>query len=245
MDNVTLEITVTSAENLKNARRFGRLMRTYASVWTDPNTQNCTRVDREGGRYPTWNEKLQMPVSQKYIQQKGSALIIQIYCKTVLGKKQVGWTKMPYSDVLEGYGKLDSVRFLSYRLRRPNGKPRGTVNFSLRFSQKIDQFLRISTPRADLLQFPDFSSKSKSHPNSSVNYPNWQRHDRQRNAAPSTSYAIGIPLSLVPQPQFPYMQQRGDYAPSVYAISLHRRSLNNRAHPISAGVNSMDSTSKH
>ncbi|GLJ55917.1 hypothetical protein SUGI_1200570 [Cryptomeria japonica] len=166
MDQVALEIVIISAYDLKSLTNFGRPMRTYANVWSDCTTQNSTRVDRHGGRYPTWNDKFQMTVSKGFLKQKGSSLLVQIYCKTMLGKKRVGSTRMPYSDILEGYTPPDSIHFLSYRIRCPNGSPQGTLDLSIRFLDKIDPCLHSSRPQAEI-KFPSFPSKSKKNASSS------------------------------------------------------------------------------
>lgn len=177
MDKVSLEVVIISAHDLKCVTSFGRPMRTYAVVWSDSTTQNSTRTDRKGGRYPTWNDKFQTTVNKGFLQQKGSALLVKIYCKTMMGKKRVGSARMPYSDILEGYTPPDSMHFVSYRIRRPNGRPRGTLDLSVRFLDKMDPSIHNSRPQFQM-KFPSFPSRQRTQASSS-----------------SQGYAIGAPLS--------------------------------------------------
>ncbi|GLJ55924.1 hypothetical protein SUGI_1200660 [Cryptomeria japonica] len=183
MDKVAFEIEIISAQDLKCVTSFGRPMRTYSVVWSDSTAQKCTRIDREGGSYPTWNDKFQMTVTKGFLKQKGSAALVQIYCKTMTGNKRVGSARMPYSDILEGFTKPESIHFLSYRIRTPNGRPRGYLDLSVRFLEKIDPRLYNSTPQFQM-KFPAFPSKPIIPASSSG----------QGNRRPQNGYSIGIPL---------------------------------------------------
>jgi len=138
----TLEITVISAVNLENVRRFGRRMCTYVVVGTDTSsTYKSTRIDTKGGSYPTWNHNLQLELGLSeriLIHRKASASVTtHVYCKTPFGKKLVGWTKVPFSDIVEGYSDPHSLHFLSYRLKTSQGKPQaGIINLSVRLLTK-------------------------------------------------------------------------------------------------------------
>ncbi|KAH9317185.1 hypothetical protein KI387_018954, partial [Taxus chinensis] len=175
---VELEIVVISGHDLKGVANLGRAMRTYARVWSDPSTQNSTRVDSHGGKYPNWNHKFHMPVCKRFLHKKGSTLLIQLYCKTMFGKKIIGSARMPYSDILEGYTSPDSIHFLSYRIRRQNGRPRGTIDFSVRFLEKINE-AKWKPPQSEKKypRFPSIIQASTSHGSNNL------------------GYAIGIPVS--------------------------------------------------
>lgn len=193
MDNVAFEIVIISAHDLKSVTNFGRAMRTYANVWSDSTTRSSTRVDRHGGSYPTWNDKFHMRVSKRFLQQKGSTLLIQIYSKTLLGKKRVGSAGVPYADILEGFSKPDSIQFLSYRIRSRNGRPRGTLDLSLRFLEKIDPSLRPSRPQSEI-KFPSFPSRSRINASSNGDC-NWPPLQRAANNRAINGCTIGIPVS--------------------------------------------------
>ncbi|KAH9317184.1 hypothetical protein KI387_018953, partial [Taxus chinensis] len=185
-DKVELEIVVLSGHDLKGVANFGRAMRTYARVWSDPSTQNSTRVDSQGGKYPNWNHKFHMPVCKRFLHKKGSTLLIQLYCKTMFGKKIIGSARMPYSDILEGYTSPDSIHFLSYRIRRPNGRPRGTIDFSVRFLVKNEPW----KPPQSEKKYPSFPYESKI--------------EEGRRSYGNKGYAVGIPVS-----QSAYTHPRG------------------------------------
>ncbi|GLJ55923.1 hypothetical protein SUGI_1200650 [Cryptomeria japonica] len=178
MDKVAFEIEIISSQDLKCMTSFGRPMRTYSVVWSDSTAQKCTRIDRgeRGGSCWKW--------IKGFLSQKGSAVLIQIYCKTMTGKKRVGSARMPYSDILEGFSKPESSHFLSNRIRTPNGRPRGYLDLSVRFLEKIDPRLCNSTAQFQK-KFPGFPSKPIIPASSS----------RQGNRRPHNGHAIGIPLS--------------------------------------------------
>lgn len=183
-------------------------MRTFAVVWSDSATQNSTGLDREGGTYPTWNQKFHTSVSNHFLRQKSSNIVIEIFCKTMMGNKPLGCARIPYSDILEGYGSPDSLHFLSYRITRPNGRRWGTVDLSVRFLEKINSSVRISKAETNI---PGFSTKSRVNPSSGY-------HQGQQNYGISEANgqcAIGIPLSSL-QPSHFLPQQIYGSTPSSH-----------------------------
>ncbi|KAF2311166.1 hypothetical protein GH714_019780 [Hevea brasiliensis] len=64
----TLEITVLSCEDLRIDRRLVK-KNTYVMVRTDPLNYRTTKMDTEGGAYPSWNQKLtiDMPLHERFI----------------------------------------------------------------------------------------------------------------------------------------------------------------------------------
>ncbi|GLJ55925.1 hypothetical protein SUGI_1200670 [Cryptomeria japonica] len=186
MNTRTLEITVISADDLENVRRLGRRMHTYAVVSTDDVCSQCasTHIDEEGGCDPVWNDKLQLSLS------KGLpiALNIQIFCKTRYGKRSVGWSRVPLSEILNGFGPPHGLHCLSYRLKTRNGRPHGTVNFSLRFLQHIN-------PPEFFINSP-ISTRLSQQGGVSIGYPSSSPFGNAK-----ANHLYPIPLSVYPPPQ--------------------------------------------
>ncbi|GLJ55931.1 hypothetical protein SUGI_1200730 [Cryptomeria japonica] len=203
MDTRILEITGISADDLENVRRLGRRMRTYALVCADNDFSHpaFTHVDAQGGCDPVWNDKLQLSLS------KGSpiALNIQIFCKTKYGKRSVGWSRVPLSEILNGFGPPHGLHCLSYRLKTGKGRPHGTIHFSLRFLQHVNppQFFINSPISTRLPQHGSYENASRieqqNTPGStslsgvSMGYPSSTPFANANNLYP-------IPLSVYPPP---------------------------------------------
>ncbi|XP_058106345.1 BON1-associated protein 1-like [Magnolia sinica] len=121
-----LEITVISAESL---RISNHLIKKNAFVTVQTDTCKCvsTSVDRDGGGYPTWNEKLELPLPGS-----DRSIHVKVQCKTSSrSSKMVGTVNIPMSDIVDGYLPAHHLHFLSYRLRQ-DGERNGIINLSIK-----------------------------------------------------------------------------------------------------------------
>ncbi|XP_043707999.1 BON1-associated protein 2-like [Telopea speciosissima] len=124
----SLEVTIISAEGL---RLDGRSVKknTFVIVRTDSDNQRLTSMDKEGGSYPSWNEKLEPPLP---LPNSVQLITVEVQCNTFSGVKTVGTSKIPISDFIGDYTPPQYLHFLSYRLRDRNGERNGIINFSVR-----------------------------------------------------------------------------------------------------------------
>ncbi|XP_061340188.1 BON1-associated protein 2-like [Gastrolobium bilobum] len=124
----TVEITILKAENLQVNKRFIR-GNAFVTVQTDACSDvSTTKVDSEGGSYPSWNEKviINVPLHASFI-------IVEVKCKTSsTGSNSVGMAKIPVSDFIGGYVPENQVHFLSYRLWDSKCRRNGVINVSVR-----------------------------------------------------------------------------------------------------------------
>ncbi|XP_027337789.1 BON1-associated protein 2 [Abrus precatorius] len=124
----TVEITVLSAENLQMNKRSVR-GNTFVTVQSDASVEmGTTKVDSEGGSYPSWNEKIVMdvPLHARFI-------TAEVKCKTSsTGSNSVGITRIPVSDFLGGFVPENHLHFLSYRLWDSKVRRNGVINISVR-----------------------------------------------------------------------------------------------------------------
>lgn len=124
----TVEITILSAENLQMNKKPIR-GNTFVRVQSDASSDtSATKVDSEGGSYPSWNEKLVMdaPLHARFI-------TVEVKCKTSsTGSKSVGVARIPVSDFVGGYVPENQLHFLSYRLWDGKVRRNGVVNVSVR-----------------------------------------------------------------------------------------------------------------
>ncbi|KAG8381294.1 hypothetical protein BUALT_Bualt06G0107500 [Buddleja alternifolia] len=92
-----VEVTVTSAKDLKNVNwRHGKL-KPYAVVWIDPKSKCTTRADEEGDTSPFWNHKLIIPFNSPI---EDSTLYIDVVHVDAADetKPLIGSAKLPLSD---------------------------------------------------------------------------------------------------------------------------------------------------
>ncbi|GMI99040.1 BON ASSOCIATION PROTEIN 1-LIKE, BON association protein 2 [Hibiscus trionum] len=130
----TLEITILSAEDLRIDNRPVK-KNAFVVVSIDAFNSKTTKIDREGGSYPSWNDKLvmEMPVQTRFI-------TLQVkYCKgsSSGGEKVVGVARIPVTDFVGGYSPETCLQHLSYRLRDPKGLKNGIINVCLRLKESL------------------------------------------------------------------------------------------------------------
>ncbi|XP_021631184.1 BON1-associated protein 2 [Manihot esculenta] len=122
----TLEITLLSCEDLRIHRKWVK-KNTYVMVRTDHLNYCTSKLDTEGGAYPSWNQKLtlDMPVHEPFI-------TLEVHCKTASGDRTIGTARMSSTDFMGGYLPLNYLNFLSYRLRDAKGERNGIINVSVK-----------------------------------------------------------------------------------------------------------------
>ncbi|KAG8381283.1 hypothetical protein BUALT_Bualt06G0106400 [Buddleja alternifolia] len=120
-----VEVTITSAKDLKNVNwRHGKL-KPYAVVWVDPKSKCSTRADEEGDTSPFWNDKLIIPFDSPI---EDSTLHIDIVHVDAADdtKPLIGSAKLHLSDVVNDVG-LGGAAEKKLDLKRPSGRPQGKV----------------------------------------------------------------------------------------------------------------------
>ncbi|GAB2221994.1 hypothetical protein Droror1_Dr00013191 [Drosera rotundifolia] len=128
-----LEVTITSAKDLKNVNWRHGPIRPYVVIWVDPARKLTTRVDEEGDAFPQWDQTLIVPLNAPPSDSTLYIDVVQAGAKDDV-KPLIGSARLPLRDVLDdprgGVRKLD--------LRRPSGRPHGkiTVEATLRGSNR-------------------------------------------------------------------------------------------------------------
>ncbi|KAJ8752908.1 hypothetical protein K2173_008643 [Erythroxylum novogranatense] len=123
-----LEITVSSAKDLKNVNwRYGPL-RPYAVLWVDRSSKCSTRVDDNGDTSPVWNDTVVIPLPPGPVEDQTLYIdIVHVRSDSEEDTKPlIGSAKLKLRDVIEeaGYGE----RLLrSLHLKRPSGRPHGKL----------------------------------------------------------------------------------------------------------------------
>ncbi|CAI9282483.1 unnamed protein product [Lactuca saligna] len=120
-----LEVTVTSAKNLKNVNWRHGSLKPYVVLWVDPSNKCSTHVDQEGDEAPFWDQKLTLPLHDQI---EDSTLYIDIvHANAEEGTKPlVGSAKLKLKDVIEQVG-IGEAFADSLKVKRPSGRPHGKV----------------------------------------------------------------------------------------------------------------------
>eukprot|EP01018_Ginkgo_biloba_P034334 Gb_40950 [translate_table: standard] len=131
---VDVEITISSARDLKNVNWREGDLRPYAVAWIDPEYKVSTKVDEEGDTSPSWNEKLTIPVNKPL---EDAELTIEIVHQkpSELTKPLVGTARIPLAEVLDEVG-FDEKLERTLKLRRPSGRPQGKLDVAIRLREK-------------------------------------------------------------------------------------------------------------
>ncbi|GAB4826330.1 hypothetical protein Ancab_009196 [Ancistrocladus abbreviatus] len=121
-----VEVTITSAKDLKNVNWRHGPLKPYAVVWVDPARKVSTRVDEEGDTSPYWDQTLRIPL---YAPIEDSTLYIDIVHANAAEdtKPLIGSAWIPLRDVVDEAGIGGRVT-RNLQLKRPSGRPHGKVN---------------------------------------------------------------------------------------------------------------------
>ncbi|PKI41405.1 hypothetical protein CRG98_038177 [Punica granatum] len=183
--SLTVDITVVSAEGLKNpsslSALFSKRLKTFVTLALpiEPSSQRCqamwspvhqTRTaNSQRGENPAWGETFRVSIADSTFSSgfSSSAVLLQVYMeRLVSGRTLLGWCHIPVADIR--WPPTGSVRFLSYRLRASDGtRSQGIVNLAVRLPGSFDQ-------APTRTQYPSIISQARP--------------------------AIGIPLSMLPSP---------------------------------------------
>ncbi|KAL0403161.1 UNVERIFIED_CONTAM: hypothetical protein Sradi_1956900 [Sesamum radiatum] len=124
-----LEVTIISAEDLKNVNwRHGKL-KPYAVVWLDPSKKSSTRADEEGDASPYWNDKLVIPFNS--LIDDSTLYVDVVHANAAEGTKPlIGSAKLALRDIAEDVG-LGNVAERKLDLKRPSGRPQGKLQIKV------------------------------------------------------------------------------------------------------------------
>ncbi|TKY54140.1 xyloglucan glycosyltransferase 12 [Spatholobus suberectus] len=137
MEHRTLELNLASAKDLKDVNLFSK-MDVYAVVSLSGNQKIKTPVDRNGGTNPTWNFPMKFAIDELLARQNRLTLEIKLRCeRSLAADKDVGQVHVPLRELLDQTGDGKSFQHVSYQVRKPSGKPKGALNFSYKFEEKL------------------------------------------------------------------------------------------------------------
>ncbi|KAF8027763.1 hypothetical protein BT93_E0630 [Corymbia citriodora subsp. variegata] len=121
-----LEVTVTSAKDLKNVNWRHGPTRPYAVLWVDPNNKCTTRVDNEGDTSPIWDQTLVIPLPPGPIEDATLYIDVVHAGSEEDTKPLIGSARLKLRDVLDEAGFGETLK-RGLQLKRPSGRPHGKV----------------------------------------------------------------------------------------------------------------------
>ncbi|KAL8200893.1 hypothetical protein R6Q57_012232 [Mikania cordata] len=162
-----MEITIISAQGLKNSSIFSHNIRPFITLTTTPPPSSSghrshvyeTTVDREGGVNPTWGDKFDLSkvIDAGFFHRNNSYIYLQLYTSRIwLGPRFLGWCGIPAADITDGFSPAVTARQLSYRLRKKDGsRGHGVVNVLVKVESSVFQALRRVDP--DVRRLPEMN----------------------------------------------------------------------------------------
>ncbi len=152
MEQRTIELTVVSAQDLKNVRMFGRKMSPYAVAWIYPNMKVATHMASNGGENPTWNSTLKLVCEERLVEQGNLVITVDLYNHGSLSNKSIGSVTVPLPaesntsgdkpDDFQNSSKNQTQqqsrpKVMSLQVRRPSGHVQGTLNVAVRLGEVV------------------------------------------------------------------------------------------------------------
>ncbi|KAI4369395.1 hypothetical protein MLD38_017837 [Melastoma candidum] len=136
MEFRTLDVTLISAKDLKDVNTFSRMdVYAIATLNNDPRTSHKSPVDKDSGPSPRWNFPVKFSLDEPSLQAGRLYLSVRLVSDRKLGDKHIGEVTIPVKELLDTSDK-SGPRTVSYAVRLPSGKSKGTLEFSYAFGEK-------------------------------------------------------------------------------------------------------------
>ncbi|CAI9092270.1 OLC1v1027466C1 [Oldenlandia corymbosa var. corymbosa] len=208
-----VEITITSAKDLKNVNWRHGPVKPYAVVWVDPKAKCSTRVDEEGDTNPLWNETLLIPFDSPI---EDSTLHVDVVHANAAEdtKPLIGSARLRLRDVVDEAG-LGRPVDRKLELKRPSGRPHGKLE--VRVNVREPRYRAPDPYYAPPYGVPPPGSRDYPAPPQPYGSP-YGGYGESAYAAPPTGYPYGAPPPPQPYGQPSYGQPAyGSYGqPAVY-----------------------------
>ncbi|KAI5069701.1 hypothetical protein GOP47_0016002 [Adiantum capillus-veneris] len=191
---VDVEITISSARDLKNVNwKHGDLC-AYAVAWIEDGgaepTKMNTEVDASGDTDPSWGNKFTLCATKEKLED--AHLILEVYHEEVI----VGSASLPLLDVVDT-GGYDSAQDYTVKLKRPSGRPHGKLELAICLRERRGVY---GAPPPGASPYGQNADPGYNHPYATQRY---------AQPYPAQSYPYGGPPPYGAPPQ-PY----GSYAPA-------------------------------
>ncbi|CDY66029.1 BnaA06g37790D [Brassica napus] len=143
-----LDLTIISAEDLKDIQLIGKQdLYAVVSINRDARTKQKTKVDKDCGTKPKWRHQIKLTVDDAAANENRLTLVIEIVAdRPIAGDKPVGEVSVPVKELLDQ--NEEEEKTVTYAVRLPNGKTKGSLKFSFKFGEKYTFGGASSAPHA-------------------------------------------------------------------------------------------------
>ncbi|OWM79552.1 protein SRC2 [Punica granatum] len=126
-----VEVTISSAKDLKNVNWRHGPIRPYVVLWVDPNSKCSTRADEEGDTCPFWDEILVLPVpTGERLEDAVLSIDVAHAGSEEDTKPLIGSARLKLKEVLDDAGIGERLT-RSLQLKRPSGRPQGKIDVTV------------------------------------------------------------------------------------------------------------------
>lgn len=125
-----VEVTISSAKEIKNVNWRNGPNKPYAVVWVDPRYKSSTRVDEEGDTCPSWNETFVIPLPPDNNDDNKLYIDIVHAGREENTKPLIGSAHLSLRDVIDDVG-LGVPLVKTLKLKRPSGRPHGKLDVTV------------------------------------------------------------------------------------------------------------------
>ncbi|CAN8294865.1 unnamed protein product [Cochlearia groenlandica] len=133
-----LDLTILSAKDLKDIQLIGKQdLYAVVSINGDASTKQKTKVDKDCGTKPKWKHQMKLTVDDSAARENRLTLVIEIVAdRPIAGDKPVGEVSVPLKELLDQNKSDGDEKSVTYAVRLPNGKTKGSLKFSFKFGEK-------------------------------------------------------------------------------------------------------------
>lgn len=211
MEHRNLEITLVSADDLKDINLVGK-MDVYAVAYLvgDPKTKQKTGVDKNCGTTPKWNHKMKFTINEHSLASPhgggaGLILFVQLMAEKFGPDKDIGGVSLNILELFENWKATkkegdnnggEKEKMSEYKIQ---GKGKGTLKISYKFGEKFTQEEKSRNVYEPALAYPvpGYGQAGPSMPPQQGAYPPYQ------------GYGVGGPPPPQPQPHMAYPPNQG------------------------------------
>lgn len=141
MVNQTLELIINSASDLQNVNHITK-MDVYAVITLlgdKMKQKSITPINRSGGSNPSWNNAAAMfSVKEELAREGRLTLVVKLFShRRIRRDKAIGKVEVPLLNLLSstnGNGYGHGMKFVTYQVRTPYEKMKGSLTLSYRFN---------------------------------------------------------------------------------------------------------------
>lgn len=140
MERRPLDITVASGKGLKDVNLIGKMdVYCVVSIKGDPHKskqKQKTNVHQDCGPNPVWNFPMKFTIDEAAAQQNRLQIKFKLVAERMMGDKDVGVVSVPVKELLDS--KDGKGGLVSYAVKTPSGKMKGTLSFSFNLGEKFN-----------------------------------------------------------------------------------------------------------